>query len=372
MSKVFDKVWHGGLIFKLKQNGISGNLLSTLTDFLKLRKQRVVLNGQLSSWSNIETGAPQGSILGPLLFLIYINDLSDGLSTNARPFADDVSLFSVVDNINLSVTNLNIDLSKINAWANQWKMIFNPDPNKQAQEVIFSRKTKKISHTPLNFRNNTVQQVQFQKHLGVYLDGKLDFCEHLQNMYKKINKTTSSLRKLRNNLPRAPLITIYKRFVRSHLDYGDILYDQAFNNSFHERLESIQYNAALAITGAVRGSSRGKLYQELGFESLQQRRWYRKLCLFFKIIKYQSPKYLFELIPTARQVYMTRHKNRVPLFNVKHDYFKNSFFPSTVIEWNKLDTNIRNSENLALFKKRILAFIRPFANSNFQYTTLRV
>ena len=76
--------------------------------------------------------------------------------------------------------------------------------------------------------------------------------------------------KLQNNLPRAPLVTVYKSFVRPHLDYGDILYDQAFNNFFHERLESIQYNAALAITGAVRGSSREKLYQELSFESLQQ------------------------------------------------------------------------------------------------------
>ena len=116
---------------------MSGNLLSTLTDFLKLRKQRLMLNGHLSSWSSIETGVSQGSILGPLLFLIYINDLPDGLTTNARLFADDVSLFSVVDNINLSATNLNSDLSKINAWANQWKMIFNPDTNKKAQEVIF-------------------------------------------------------------------------------------------------------------------------------------------------------------------------------------------------------------------------------------------
>ena len=90
----------------------------------------------------------------------------------------------------------------------------------------------------------------------------------------------------------------------------------------------------LAITGAIGSSSREKLYQELSFESLQQQRWYRKLCLFFKN---QSPKYLFELISTARQAYMTRHKNSVPLFNVKHDYFKNSFFPSTAIEWNKLD-----------------------------------
>ena len=112
---------------------------------------------------------------------------------------------------------------------------------------------------------------------------------------------------------------MYKSFIRPHLDYGDILYDQTFNNSFHERLELIQYNVALAITGAIRSSSREKVYQELGIESLQQRRWYRKLCLFYKIIKNQSPKYLFELIPTARQAYMTRCKKIIPLLNVKYD-----------------------------------------------------
>ena len=93
--------------------------------------------------------------------------------------------------------------------------------------------------------------MQFQKHLGIYLDGKLDFHEHLQNMFKKVNKTISLLRKLQNKLPRAPLVT---------MDYGDILYDQAFNNSFHERFESIQYNVTLAITGTIRGSSKEKLY----------------------------------------------------------------------------------------------------------------
>ena len=126
MSKAFGKKGHKGLIFKLKQNGISENALSTLTDFLKLRKQRVMLNGQLSSWSNIESGLPQGPILGPLLFLIYTNDLSESLTTKIRLVADDVSLISVVDNINLSATNLNSDLSKINAW----EMTFNLDPNK--------------------------------------------------------------------------------------------------------------------------------------------------------------------------------------------------------------------------------------------------
>ena len=147
ISKAFDKVWHEGLIFKLKQNGISGDLLQILSDFLSNRKQRVVLNGQNSSWTNVHAGVPQGSILGPLLFLIYINDLADDLSSNVKLFADDTSLFSVVHDVNASARELNDDLKKINKWAFQWKMSFNPDPSKQAQEVIFSRKIKKLPHS---------------------------------------------------------------------------------------------------------------------------------------------------------------------------------------------------------------------------------
>ena len=220
MSKDFYKVCHKGLIFKLKQNGISGNFLNTVTHFLK---QRVVLKGQFSSGSNTGLGVPEGFIFGPLLFLIYINDLSEGLTANARLLAHDVSRFSVVDNINLSATNLNSNLRKINALTNQWKMTFNPDPNKQAQGVILFRKTKRTFHPLLNFYNNSVKQVEFQKHLGVYLNGKLNFCEHLQNTFKKVNKKIKFLCKLQNNLPTAPLGTIYKSFIRPYLDYGDIL-----------------------------------------------------------------------------------------------------------------------------------------------------
>ena len=100
ISKAFDKVWHEGLLFKLKQNGISGNLLNVITDFLYQRKQRAVLNGQYSSRTNVQAGVPQGSILGPLFFLVYINDLSDDLTLNSKLFLDDTSLFSVVQNIN--------------------------------------------------------------------------------------------------------------------------------------------------------------------------------------------------------------------------------------------------------------------------------
>ena len=122
-----------------------------LSPIFCIRKQRVVLNGQHSSWTNVEAGVPQGSILGPLFFLIYINDLSDGLTANPKLFADDTSLFSVIHNINSTANDLNSDLMKISNWAFQWKMRFNPDPKKQAQEVIFSRKINKTDHPPLYF-----------------------------------------------------------------------------------------------------------------------------------------------------------------------------------------------------------------------------
>ena len=130
ISKASDKVWHEGLIFKLKQNGISGELLKILSDFLSNRKQIVVLNGQNSSWTNVHARVPQGSILGLLLFLIHINDLAYDLSSNVKLVSDDRSLFSVVHDVNASARELNDDLKKINKWAFQWKMSFNPDPSK--------------------------------------------------------------------------------------------------------------------------------------------------------------------------------------------------------------------------------------------------
>ena len=130
-------------------------------------------------------------------------------------------------------------------------------------------------------------------------------------------------------------------------------------------MESILYNAALAITGAIRGSSREKLYQELGLESLQQRWWYRKLCYFFKLIKSKSPNYLFNNIPTVRSAYRTRNVDNIPQFNVRHTFFRNSYFPPIVTEWNNLDKIIGNSESFFIFKKNILQFIRPSPNSIF-------
>ena len=121
----------------------------------------------------------------------------------------------------------------------------------------------------------------------------------------------------------------------------------------------------LGNTDAIRGTSTGKIYQELGLESLKSRRWFRKLCHFYKIFNDKSPSYLFNLIPNFNRVHNTRLSYNIPIIKVKQDYFKNSFFPSAISEWNKLDLNIRNSASLNAFKKKILNFIRPCSNSIF-------
>ena len=151
------------------------------------------------------------------------------------------------------------------------------------------------------------------------LDVKVNFQGHLKNIYSKVNKTIGLLRKLQNTLLRLPsLVTIYKSFIRPHLDYGDIMYDQAHTASFHQKIESAQYNSALAITGAIRGTSKEKLYQELGLETLKERRCYRILRCFFKIFRNQSAKYLFNIIPTSMRPCITRNANNIPQFKVEH------------------------------------------------------
>ena len=144
----------------------------------------------------------------------------------------------------------------------------------------------------MNFNDNPVHQVQLQKHLRLFLDPKLSFDEHIQCILIKTRKIIGLIRKLQPIIPRAALLTIYKSFLRPHLDNGDVIYNRAFDESFENKLESVQYNSALAITGAIRGSSRERLYQELWLESLKSRWRYLKLCLFFKPEKNKHPSYL--------------------------------------------------------------------------------
>ncbi|MEO1917916.1 MAG: reverse transcriptase family protein, partial [Candidatus Thioglobus sp.] len=266
ISKAFDKVWHDGLIFKLKQNGISGTLLKLFENYLHNRKQRVVLNGFSSDYSLIASGVPQGSVLGPLLFLIYINDLESNIKSNIKFFADDTMLFSIVKEPVISANDLNHDLGMIYQWAHQWKMDFNPDPTKQATEVLFSCKKKSPNHPQLFFNGSAVVKANEQKHLGLILQSGLSFEKHISEKIIKAKKNVGILKHLSKFLPLKSLDQMYKALVRPHLDYCDIIYHipsiihqpplGVTLNSLMMKVERIQYQAALAITGAWQGSSR--------------------------------------------------------------------------------------------------------------------
>ena len=194
------------------------------------------------------------------MFLIYINDLPDGITSICKIFADDTSLFSKVLDVNESTKKLNFDLEKISEWAFQWKMQFNPDPNKQANEVIFSRKSEVHSYPPLTFNNNDVKKCPHQKNLGIILDSKLDYNIDVDNKIKKSYKIIGIMKRLSVSVPRKALLSIYKSFITPHLNYGDLLYDKPENQNFQNKLEKVQYKACLVITGAIQGTSRAKLF----------------------------------------------------------------------------------------------------------------
>ena len=167
---------------------------------------------------------------------------------------------------------------------------------------------------------------------------------------------------MNNSLPRKALLTLYKSFVRPHLDYGDIIYDQPNNESFCNKLETVQYNAALAITGSIQGTSKVKLYKELGLESLKSRRWFRRLCCFYKIKTFGLPSYLSNFISSGFHSYNTRNSEDVVTYHCRTDTFKYSFFPWTILEWNKLDLALRKS-SYKVFKNSLLKMIRPSPNT---------
>ena len=144
-------------------------------------------------------------------------------------------------------------------------MSFNLEPSKQAQEVLFSNKVTKKNHPNIIFNGNTLQKSFNKKHLGLILDEKLTFNDHITSKLTTVNKLISTLRKLYHYMPRDSLVTIYKSFIRPHLDYADILFEKPRNATFSNRIESAQCNAALAIAGTIRGTSKEELYQELGF-----------------------------------------------------------------------------------------------------------
>ena len=167
--------------------------MTLVRNFLSDRKQRVLLNGKSSQWESISAGVPQGLVLGPLFFLVYINDLVDNIDSDVKIFADDASLFSVVCDEVITAQQLNRDLERVRLWAWQWKMEFNA---KKTEEVIFSAKRIKPHHPSLFLGNTKMERKSEHKHLGLILDSKLNFQSHIRESIMKARKGIGIIRHL--------------------------------------------------------------------------------------------------------------------------------------------------------------------------------
>ena len=324
----FDRVWHKGLIRKLQCNGISGNLLMLLQDLLHNRKQRVILYGQASEWQLVSSGVPQGSAL-VLYYLLY------------------TSLFSRVNDATQTAFKISEDLDKIEKWAWQWKMEFNAD---KSEEVIFSTKLKQPFHPPIELGNQAIVRTNEHKHLGVILDSKLNFKSQVREAVMKARRGIGFIKCLSKYVSRDVLDQVYKLYVRPHLDYGVIIYhrvDPYKKSTITKNIEQAQHTAALAVTNARKGTSRQRLYEELGWDSIYDGRWYRRLCHFFLLRQSKTPEYLFNEVPLERQIpYIIRNPRNYDPKACRTERFSNSYFINTVYEFNLLESEIKDSKSI--------------------------
>jgi hypothetical protein len=294
ISKAFDRVWHEGLLYKLENCGINGPLLNWFGCYLSNRQQRVVIQGEASLWGNITAGVPQGSVLGPLLFLLYINDLPDRVKSGMRIFADDTTLYVTVDDTEqIATQQINDDLQNIKEWAEQWLVTFNPAKTK-FMHITLKKELSQITE-PI-FDGQTLTQVNTHKHLGITLSSNLSWSDHISEAVKHAHNRLNMLSFLKYRLGRNTLLTMYQAFIRPILEYGNIVWCN-LSNAESDLIESVQRRAGRIISGAIIRTPTNVVYNELGWETLAERRKRNSLLCFHKIVHGTAPKYLQDILP---------------------------------------------------------------------------
>ncbi|MCG8046320.1 MAG: reverse transcriptase domain-containing protein [Candidatus Thiodiazotropha endolucinida] len=347
ISKAFDRVWHEGLIFKLKQYGISDQLLSFLENYLSNRKQSVLLNDVISPSLSVTAGVPQGSVLGPLLFLIYINDISENLLSLTRLFADDSSLFVSATNMGDLEGILNHDLLIITHWAKQWLIKFNPN---KTEAMLFSY-TPREYFPNIVFDGVSVKFVNEHKHLGITFSDNMKWNKHIESILSPASRIIGIMRKLKYDFSRTALNQIYVSYVRPLLEYSSIVWDGCTVEQ-SSSLEKLQNEAARIVTGLTRSVSLERLYTECGWESLQSRRTNQKLKFMYRAVNGTVPSYISELIPpTVSEVsrYNLRDSSNITVPFTRTATFKRSCIPSSIALWNNLDPSTRMKPTLSSF-----------------------
>ena len=350
ISKAFDRVWHKGILIKLKSIGITGHILGWFEDYLTNRKQALVLNGSKSDYKFIHAGVPQGSILGPILFLIYINDIVTDIQANIRLFADDTSPYVIVENPIEAANTINSDLEKINNWAKKWLFSFNPNKTKTS---IVSKKINKPPHPPILMNNHIIEDITEHKHLGIFLSNDCSWGTHINYIKKKAWARLHLLQKFKFVLDRKSLETLYLSFIRPLLEYGSLVFD---NCTTHEKseLDKINIEAARVVTGTTKLVPINKLLNEIGWQTLEERRTMQKLTMLYRIQNDLTPTYLKDALPVRDTLrYNFRSVDDIPTLPCRTNLYYNSFFPFSIRAWNTLPSEIQHAPSLNHFKKSL-------------------
>ena len=357
-SKAFDMVPHERLLLKLERYGITGNTQRWIRGFLTTRSHEVVVSGTSSKIHPVTSGVPQGTVLGPLLFLLYINDIETSLSSTIRLFADDSAIYREIRDDN-DTTILQNDLSKLQQWADLWQMSFNI---KKCKVLKITRRTKHKNcykytmSSPSDGSQIVLDETPSEKYLGVMLDNKLSFNEHITLI---TNKATKLLNLCRRNLHMcSPNIkeSAYKAIVRPHLEYASAAWNPFTQHNIN-RIEGVQRRAARFILGNYTYGPDAHLSEEmentLKWHSLQHRRAIRDLQLFFKI------KNELVNIPFPHTVTLsTRNPNKFITIQALHsEVYKYQFFPRTIRLWNSLPLTVTSAPTLEAFRNKTISLV---------------
>ena len=350
-SKAFDKVDHEGLLMKLDHLGIRNSLHSWCRSFLIGRNQKVLVEGKASSPKPVVSGVPQGTVLGPLFFLVYINDISEGLSkgTKLKLFADDSLLYRVIRTIQDSLTLQN-DLKLLQAWEKKWKMEFHP---KKCQLVRITNKRKKIEFN-YKIHGIVIEETESAKYLGIVIDSSLKWKQHYQEIRRKANGVLALLQRNFSNCHPTIKAKCYTTLVRPLLEYGCQIWDPGYQGDI-ETLEKIQKRGARFATGNYKretGNS-DKNLKTLGWDTLEERRLKNKVITFHKARLKLIDVDIGQLTFKKRATRLGGGDLAYNRPNSAVDSHRFSFFPSTINLWNHLPATIKSSEDIDTFSNSI-------------------
>ena len=328
-SKAFDKVNHSKLIWKLHQYGIRGNALSWIQAFLGNRSQTVVIEGEESGSVPVSSGVPQGSVLGPILFLVFINDLPEKLSSQVRLFADDTAVYLTIGGLD-DGTVLQNDLDKLSMWESQWDMEFNPSKC----QVVRVTTARKAINTVYTLHGQILEVVTSAKYLGVDISSGLSWNSHIDRITGNANRTLG--------------------YIRPQLEYAAPIWDP-YTKEKTLQLEKIQRRAARWTTSNYdyRSSVTSMLtsmLDQLSWRTLEQRRADARLCLFYKMIHGIVAVPLPDYVQPTHRVSRYCHSMTFRQIHTNRNYYKYSFFPLAIVQWNALPESVVSLQDLEAFK----------------------